>query len=76
MPSLSSIWQKVAFLLAHKATFWLTLVLLSCSFAAWRLSLAFNPSPDKQKEQQFSRRVMLLHAGLAGFFWLTNWLIS
>jgi hypothetical protein len=70
------LWQRASYLLAHKTTIWLTVVLLVASFTAWRLSVAFASSPDKQREFLFARRVMFLHSGLAGFFWLTNWLLS
>lgn len=70
------LWQRAAYLLAHKTTIWLTLVLLAASFTAWRLSVSFAASPNKQREFLLCRRTMFLHTGLAGFFWLANWLLS
>jgi hypothetical protein len=75
-PILNSLWPKVAYFIAHNTNLWLTIVLLAAAFTAWRLAVAFAPSPDKQREFLFSRRVMFLHAGLAGFLWFANWLLS
>jgi hypothetical protein len=75
-PLQNSLWQKVGYFIAHNTNLWLTLVLLAAAFAAWRLTVAFAPSPDKKREFLFSRRVMFLHTGLAGFLWLANWLLS
>lgn len=73
---LTSLIQKAAYLLAHKTTIWLSLVLLACSLSAWRLSQQLRPMPNQAREFRLARQVIFLHTGLTGFFWLANWLLN
>lgn len=66
------IWQKIAYLIVHRTTIWLLLLLFTTALASWLLASALDKQNAKAREAKLARLTSVAYTAIA----LTLWMFS
>lgn len=64
------IWQKIFFMIMHKATLWLLLFMWITALASWYLAYILSKHDARMREARLARRTACLYAVLPFVLWL------
>lgn len=73
---ITTVWQKLAFILVHKTTLWLLFALLGTSLAAWRLAAVLDKHNARAKEAALARKTAVGYAVTAAVLWLLSTILG
>lgn len=72
LDNIYDIWQKTAYVIVHKTTIWLLLVLLGTALASWLLAAVLDMQNARAREAKLARRTAAAYTAIA----LTLWMFS
>lgn len=65
-----SIWQKISYIIVHRTTLWLLIVMLGTALASWILNITLLKHNAREREAKLAYNSAIGYALLALFLWL------